>query len=168
MTPRCAFAVLLLAPSLALAQPPPVDTAASTPLTRTAAQAGLLSCAARIEQVSRFLGAGNQMAFQLSLPQPPRDLRMAGAAMEITPPAGASSYASAQFAAAGRGCDAIYQTVTYWPAPCAEIAATRFPGQAPGLPLGPAITTLELGGNARIFLMPAGTTGCISIKTDRI
>lgn len=161
----CVCAALLIARG-AEAQPRTEPVATMT-LTRNAAAAGLLTCAGRIEQIARFLGEGNTLDARFSLPAPPRDRRLAAASMAIAPPAGPASYASAQFAATADGCDAVYETVTYWPSPCADLAAARFAGVPAGPPLGTGMASLMLGGNASMFLMPAGP-GCVVIKTDRI
>ncbi len=106
-----------LAGFAAAADKPPAEAAgmpnAATTMTRAAAQAGILSCAARIDQVSRFLGAGNEVSFLFLLPPPPRDQRLVTSAMEIDNKDAPSAYASAEFAASAQGCGASYQTVTY-------------------------------------------------------
>jgi hypothetical protein len=149
---------------------PPAEAAevpnSATAMTQAAAQAGILSCAARIEQVARFLGAGNQVSFLFLLPPPPRDQRLVAEAMEIDNKDLPSAYASAEFAGSTQGCGASYETVTYWPAPCEEVVAKDFPGVRKAPDLGKSIAALDAGGNARIFLMPAGAAGCVTIKKE--
>lgn len=149
---------------------PPADSASvpnsATAMTQAAAQAGVLSCAERIDQVARFLGAGNQISFLFLLPPPPRDQRLVAAAMEIGNKVAPSAYASAEFAASAQGCGASYETVTYWPAQCDAVVAKYFPGVRKAPALGKSIAALDAGGNARIFLMPAGAAGCITIKKE--
>jgi len=179
---RCAVAGLIAA--LALGGPvvpafaagdqpggaPSAETAnvpnSATAMTQAAAQAGVLSCAGRIEQIARFLGAGNQIDFLFFLPPPPRDQRLVAAAMEIGNNAVPSAYASAEFAASSQGCGASYETVTYWPTACEEVVVKNFPGIPKAAALGKSIAALNAGGNARIFLMPAGAAGCITIKKE--
>ena len=139
---------------------------AATAMTQAAAQAGVLSCAGRIEQVARFLGAGNQIGFLFLMPPPPRDQRLVTSAMEIGNKDVPSAYASADFAASPLGCGASYETVTYWPFQCTEVVTRYFPGVPKAPALGKSIATLDAGGNARIFLMPAGAAGCITIKRE--
>jgi hypothetical protein len=139
---------------------------AATTMTRAAAQAGVLSCAARIDQVSKFLGAGNEVSFLLLLPPPPRDQRLVASAMEIDNKDVPSAYASAEFASSAQGCGASYETVTYWPGKCEDVVAKAFSKVRQVQALGKSIATLDTGGNSRIFLMPAGTTGCITIKKE--
>jgi len=138
----------------------------ATAMTQAAAQAGVLTCAGRIEQIAQFLGAGNQVNFLFLLPAAPRDQRLVAAAMEIGNKAVPSAYASAEFAASTQGCGASYETVTYWPAPCEEVVAKDFPGVRKAPDLGKSIAALDAGSNARIFLMPAGAAGCITIKKE--
>jgi hypothetical protein len=149
---------------------PPAETAAvpnaAAAMTQAAAAAGVLSCAGRIEQVAQFLGAGNQIGFLFLLPPPPRDQRMVAAAMEVANKAVPSAYASADFAASAQACGTSYETVTYWPAACEEVVAKYFPGVGKAPSLGKSIAALDAGGNARIFLMPAGAAGCITIKKE--
>jgi len=135
-------------------------------MTQTAAQAGVLSCAVRIEQVARFLGAGNQISFLFLMPPPPRDQRLVALAMEIANKAVPSAYASAEFAASAQGCGASYETVTYWPVQCEEVVAKYFPEVRKAPALGKSIAALDAGGNTRIFLMPAGAGGCVTIKKE--
>jgi hypothetical protein len=138
----------------------------STTMTRAAAQAGVLSCAARIDQISKFLGTGNEVSFLFLLPPPPRDQRLVTSAMEIDNKNVPSAYASAEFASSAQGCGASYETVTYWPGKCEDVLAKAFPKirQAPAL--GKSIAALDSGDNSRIFLMPAGASGCITIKKE--
>jgi hypothetical protein len=149
---------------------PPAEAAAmpnaATTMTQAAAQAGVLSCAARIDQVSKFLGAGNDVSFLFLLPPPPRDQRLVTSAMEIDNKNVPSAYASADFASSAQGCGVSYQTVTYWPFKCEDVIAKAFPGIHQASALGKSIATLDTGGNSRIFLMPAGTAGCVTIKKE--
>jgi len=100
------------------------------------------------------------------LPPPPRDQRLVTSAMEIDNKSVPSAYASADFAGSAKGCGASYQTVTYWPLTCGDVATKYFSTVRVGPPLGKFIATLDAGGNTRIFLMPAGAAGCITIKKE--
>jgi hypothetical protein len=138
----------------------------TTAMTQAAAQAGVLTCAGRIDQVARFLGAGNQISFLFLMPSPPRDQRLVASAMEIDNKDVPSAYASAEFAPSAQGCGASYETVTYWPVSCEAAVARYFAGVRKAPALGKSIAALDPGGNARIFLMPAGSDGCITIKKE--
>lgn len=161
----------LATPSLAAEKPPAKAVASNAPaaptaMTEAAAKAGILSCAGRIDQISKFLSAGNEVSFLFLLPPPPRDQRLVTSAMEIDNKSVPSAFASADFAATAQGCGASYQTVTYWPLTCGDVFTRYFSKVRQVPPLGKSIATLDVGGNARIFLMPAGAAGCITIKKE--
>jgi hypothetical protein len=107
----------LLGHTFAADKPPVAAPAAKAPampsapsaMTVAAAKAGVLSCAGRIDQVSKFLSAGNEVSFLFLLPPPPRDQRLVTTAMEIDNKSVPSAYASADFAATAQGCGASYQ-----------------------------------------------------------
>jgi hypothetical protein len=138
----------------------------ATAITQAAARAGVLSCAGRVEQVARFLGTGNEVGFLFLLPPPPRDQRMVALTMAIGTKDVSGAYASADFAASPQGCGASYETVTYWPDQCDAVVAKHFAGVRKAPDLGKSIAALDAGGNARIFLMPAGEAGCVTIKKE--
>jgi hypothetical protein len=139
---------------------------APSAMTEAAAKAGVLSCAGRIDQVSKFLGAGNEISFLFMMPPPPRDQRLVTSAMEIDNKSVPSAYASADFAATAQGCGASYQTVTYWPLSCQDVVTRYFSTVRQAPALGRSIATLDGGGSTRIFLMPAGAAGCVTIKKE--
>lgn len=149
-----------------IALPPPA-TGGITLLTQAAVAAGVLACAPRVEQVAKFLTNGVAGSFWLFLPAIARDRHIVSTSMEIETKDAPLAYASADFAPAMQdGCGAIYETVVYWPGKCAEIAARQFPGLPKGRNLGKAVLSLDAGNGARIFLMPAGPSGCVSIKKE--
>jgi hypothetical protein len=164
----------LVVPAFAAGDQPPTAPSAetagvpnsATAMTQVAAQAGVLSCAGRIEQVARFLGAGNQISFLFLMPPPPRDQRLVALAMEIANKDAPSAYGSAEFAASAQGCGASYETVTYWPVQCEAVVAKYFPAVRKAPALGKSFAALDAGGNTRIFLMPAGAAGCVTIKKE--
>jgi hypothetical protein len=142
--------------------------AAPSAMTQAAAQAGVLTCSGRVDQISKFLATGNVVSFLFLLPPAPRDQRMASAAMEVDSPDVQAAYASAEFAASSQGCGASYETVTYWPAKCDDVFAKNYSKVRMAPPLGKSIAALDTGGNSRIFLMPAGPSGCITIKKELV
>ena len=150
----------------ATASAPAAMPGAPSAMTEAAAKAGMLSCAGRIDQVSKFLSAGNEVSFLFLLPPPPRDQRLVTTAMEIDNRSVPSAYASADFAATAQGCGASYQTVTYWPLTCQDVFSKYFSTVRQAPALGKSIATLDAGGSTRIFLMPAGAAGCVTIKKE--
>jgi len=87
--------------------------------------------------------------------------------MEVTTPNGQANYASASFAPnQANGCGALYETVSFAPSRCEEVAAKQFPGSAALGKLGANTLILGIGPSARVFLMPASEKGCIVIKKE--
>jgi hypothetical protein len=147
-------------------QPPPAGGVIS-PITQAAVASGVLACAGRVDQVAKFLTAGVPGNFWLFLPATARDQHIVSTSIEVATKEVPVAYASADFAPGmANGCGAIYESVVYWPGKCAEIAAKNFSGLPKGKNLGKLIRSLDAGGGARVFLMPAGSDGCISIKKE--
>jgi len=136
-----------------------------TPVTQALVSQGVLACASRINQVTSFLGNGNQLgATLLGIPGQP-DQRMVSVSMELLSPDKTSAYASASFAPnQANGCGAVYEAVIYWPQSCDAVAARQFPQAKKLKVLQKSIQSLE-SGPAKVFLMPAGS-GCVSIKKE--
>ncbi|PKN51104.1 MAG: hypothetical protein CVU55_13285 [Deltaproteobacteria bacterium HGW-Deltaproteobacteria-13] len=137
-------------------------------ITQTAVTAGALSCASRINQVANFLTAGSQNVGVLMFLTPNHpDKQLFSVSMEI-PLADASAYASASFAPnQANGCGGMYETVSYWPQKCTELAGNNFGTLKIIGTLSKDITVLNGGELTKIFLMPAGK-GCVSIKKEMI
>lgn len=148
-------------------KPGPVGASTSTvtPVTQAAAKAGVRACLQRIEQFSRFLSSSGQTGVFLFTPPANADQRIFSASMEVLLPGG-QAYASSSFAPVGtEGCGALYETVSWWPNHCAEVARQAFGQLSPGDKLARNIQVLNGADTLRVFLMPAGT-GCVSIKKE--
>lgn len=135
------------------------------PVTQALVSQGVLACASRINQVTSFLGNGNQSAAMLfGIPGQP-DQRMVSVSLELLAPDKSSAYASASFAPnQANGCGAVYEAVIYWPQSCDVVASRQFPQARKLKVLQKSIQPLE-SGPAKVFLMPAGS-GCVSIKKE--
>jgi len=148
------------------AMPPPANGAVNL-ITQAAVASGVLACAARVDQVAKFLTGGVPGNFWLFLPAAARDQHIVSASIEVGNKEVPVAYASADFAPGmANGCGAIYESVVYWPDKCPAVAAKQFGSLQKGPNLGKLILSLDAGGGARVFLMPAGTTGCIAIKKE--
>ena len=146
---------------------PPPATSAISPITQAVVASGVLACAGRVDQVAKFLTSGAQGNFWLFLPSTARDQHIVSASIEVNTKEVPAAYASADFAPGmANGCGAIYESVAYWPEKCTDVAAKHFAVLPKGKNLGKQILSLDPGGSARIFLMPAGAAGCISIKKE--
>lgn len=153
-----------------VASPLPMVAAAEVgpnALTQALVQRGVLSCAARVEQVSRFLGFGSQVGAHLMPPTAPADQRLFSVQMELPAGAGSNSFVDMSFAPQqANGCGATYQTVSFWPDSCETVGSQQFANLKPSLPIQRDVTVLNLSATTKVFLMRAGTAGCISIKKE--
>ena len=144
--------------------PPPVKTT-TNPVTRAAVNAGVLSCASRVNQVSDYLTANSQSGVYIFVPQGNRDRRLFSASFEILTQNASTLYATASFAPnQENGSGAVYDTVEYVDKTCDELAKTVFKDLKHIGVLKKSITMLD-GGNVKVFLMPAGT-GCVVIRKE--
>lgn len=145
--------------------PPPPASGAINLITQAAVASGVLACAARVDQVAKFLTSGVPGNFWLFLPATARDQHIVSTSIEVDTKEVPAAYASADFAPGmANGCGAIYESVVYWQEKCDEVTAKHFAGLPKGKNLGKLIRSLDAGDGARVFLMPAGSGGCISIK----
>ena len=172
----CFACTLLLHSASAQAQTPAVNTtdkSAAAPqassganaVTQAAVQQGVLNCAARINQVSNFLGFSPQAGALLLVPPSQPDQRLLPLAMEVPTESG-GAYVSATFAPnQANGCGAVYDAVVYWPQKCEAVATKQFASLKRTGQLKTSLTVLDGGPATKVFLMPAGS-GCVSIKKE--
>lgn len=159
-------------------QPKPAATTAPQPtadmppanlnaLTQAAWQQGVRKCAARIQQVSQFLGYAPATTGAMFLPSPGQpDNSMLSISMELHQP-DATVYVATTFVPnQANGCGASYDAVVYWPLACADVAKRQFAGTNVMVPMQQSIAVLDNGAASKIFLMPAGPQGCVSIKRE--
>lgn len=148
----------------AVAAPAPANGGANA-VTQAAVQQGVLNCAARINQVSNFLGFGPQAGAVLLVPPSQPDQRLLPLGMEVPTDTG-TAYVSATFAPnQANGCGAAYDAVVYWPQKCEAVATKQFATLKRTGQLKTSITVLDGGPATKVFLMPAGS-GCVSIKKE--
>ena len=96
-------------------------------LTQAVVQAGVLSCASRVEQVTRFAGFGPNTGASLMIPSQPVDLRLFSIQMEISAGVGSSTFVDMNFAPQqANGCGASYEAISYWPQNCEALATSTF------------------------------------------
>ena len=138
----------------------------ANPLTKAFAGKGVTSCAARINQVTNFLGSGGTTGAFLFIPSQKVNQQLVSASMEVVDKDKKSAYMSASFASnQANGCGAVYDAIAWWPNKCEEVASSQFNGKKSIGNLKQSIGVLDLGPTTRVFLMPAGD-GCISIKKE--
>ena len=154
-------------PSAPVSQPVQTTNPSVSAVTQAAVNAGVLSCAGRINQVTNFLSMGSQgTGATLYVPAVDPDRKMISVSLEILNANMPSAYAGASFAPnQANGCGAIYEAVAYWSMKCGEVAAKQFAGLKQSGVMRKEITMLDGGPELKVFLMPAGS-GCISIKKE--
>jgi len=77
------------------------------------------------------------------------------------------AYASATFSPnTAIGCSGMYETVQYWSESCTMVAARMYKGSAPAGPLGSEIAVLNIGPSARVFMIRATASSCVTIKKE--
>lgn len=151
-------------PAQAAALRPTAEPAVNA-VTQAAVQKGVLTCAARINQVSGYLGFNAQAGALLMAPPAQADQRLVPLVLETPTPQG-SAYVSAAFAPnQANGCGATYDAVVWWPDRCDAVAAKAFGSLKSVGKLKKSITVLDGGPATKVFLMPAGP-GCVSIKKE--
>jgi hypothetical protein len=137
------------------------------PFTLAAAQQGVLSCSSRINQVVSALGVSENSGGSWLLPPVQQDQRLAPLVVEMPISLGGSAYISATFAPnQANGCGASVDAVVYWPQSCEDVAKQSYVGLKLLGRLKKDIAVLDGGANIKIFLMPAGAAGCISIRRE--
>lgn len=148
---------------------PAATTPASTPYGIGAQRNGVAKCVGRINQVSGFLiGANANSGMMLTAGTKDANQRIAASVMEIEG-GGVTSFVSSSFApgAGNNECSGTYDAITYWNAPCSQVASSNFNAFKVTRPLLKSVNTLDGGPFAKVFLMPAGA-GCVSIKKEML
>lgn len=136
-------------------------------MTLAAVRQGVLSCAARVQQLTSFIGFGPQAGAHLMAAPVQPDQRLF--AMQIELPAGAAgnSFVDMDFAPnQANGCGASYQAISYWAQGCEVVASTYFAALRKLPALKRDVILLDGGALTKVFLMKAGEQGCISIKKE--
>lgn len=153
-----------------LTEKPAPAVATATPainaLTRAAVDAGGLSCARRVNDLTNYLGQGAAQGGRVFADPAAPDQRPLSLSMELAG-SGQLAYVGATFSPRNGGCDATYEAVVWWPESCNDVARTQFAGLAPRPPLQKQVQSLDGGDALKVFLMPAGS-GCVSIKKEMV
>jgi hypothetical protein len=138
-------------------------------LTRSAVQRGILQCAARVEQVSKFLGFGSQASGLLLAPASPTDQRLFSISMEVPAGATLNTLADMQFAPnQANGCGASYQTISYYAQSCDQMASSLSSQYKAMPPLKRDVAVLDGGPASKVFLIRAGDAGCVVVKKELV
>lgn len=147
--------------------PASLQTPSMNGITRAAANAGVRTCLARMEQTGNFITANTQSKGLLFLPPEDVDRQVTSASYEVQLSNNAVAYASLSVAPTTAGdCDTLYETVAYWPLSCPDVAKNGFPEARQVGFLQQQIMVLQGDANLRVFLMPTGPHGCVAIKKE--
>ena len=65
-------------------------------------------------------------------------------------------------------CSGLYQQVIYWPEPCPALKARVFGAFTNDRPLLARVRQSEASPGLQLYLMPAGPSGCVSVKKELI
>lgn len=156
----------------AVAAPPQAAPQASSrphPITLAAAQQGVLACSGRINQVVNALGVTDKSGVALLLPPAQQDQRLVPLVLEMPTTQGGSAYISATFAPnQANGCGANYDAVVYWPQSCDEVTQQYYASLKLLGRLKKDVVMLDGGVNMKVFLLPAGAAGCVSIRRETL
>ena len=135
-------------------------------LTQTAVQLGALTCAARIQQVTSFLGVTPETRASIRRPANPPDSNNLSLAM-TTQTDGTTAIAMAEFYPSSAGCKASYNLTVNLPQSCDQLRSSGFASLSDANSLSENITVLGDATSLRVILMDAGE-GCTAIKTETI
>ena len=128
---------------------------------------GVRNCAARIDQITNFLTKGTRSSALLFLPEREPDNSMVSVSLEVQGEGIPRAYGSATFSPnTAIGCSGVYETVQFWPESCNSVATKHFKGAVSSGSLGGEIGMFNIGPSARVFLMRATGSSCVSIKKE--
>lgn len=144
-----------------------VNDAGPNGMTRAAVQRGVLNCAARVQQVTQFLGFSPLAGGLLMAPASPVDQRLFSMQMEAPAGAVGNSYMDMTFAPnQANGCGATYESVSYMAQNCTAVASGPYAQLKKLQAIKQDVTVLDGGPTSKVFLMKAGDNGCIVIKKE--
>ena len=159
--------ILWVCQGLAFAAPQQTKEPAVNPLVNAMVGQGVVHCQERVHQVADFLASGSNSGARLLMPTDHLNDHMVSASLEVFN-GSVLFYSNMDFAPlVAYGCDAVFETVTYWPNSCDVIAKTQFKQAQNTGKMRQYISVLTAGSNLQIFLMPAGN-GCVAIKKQAI
>lgn len=158
-----------LAPLASAQAQAPAVAVANTPYAIGAQRKGASKCINRVNQVTSFVTTNtSNSGLVINAPGAEANQKLLASVIEAVDASGNTSFVSTSFAP-GSGpadCSATYDAVTYWPAACSVVASRNFDKFKPAQPLYKNINTLDGGPLAKVYLMPAGAGGCVSIKKE--
>jgi hypothetical protein len=158
--------------AVAAAQAPvrsPLKISPDNPIGLKAQEAGIVDCLPQIANVAQFLTRGSTAQWVLTHGENADRTMFSAtiAAREDATGIGGISNLYATPTGAGR-CNLGYESTIYFPMSCAEAHAQAFANVATSVPLGSDVVEAfrAAGDGGRLYLMPAGPSGCVAVKTE--
>lgn len=144
----------------------PIQTEVVNSLTQTAVQLGALTCAAKIQQVTSFLGVTPETRASFRRPLSPPDRNSLSLVMTIATD-GTTGVAFADFYPVQGGCKAGYSLTVNLPQSCADVRTNGFDALTEENQLADNIKLLIGPNTLRVTLTEAGE-GCNVTKTETL
>ena len=160
------FAFLLMSDSVRAEDSQQIAPVGPNEITIAAVKLGALTCAARVEQVSTFLGFGPNTPVTLRRPLAPAD-QNSFSLSGVLEADGKSVFVVADFFPSPLGCKAIYTVTAHNLEPCETVLSNQYSDLAPGIELADDLRILNGPNTMRIALMGAGEM-CVITKTETI
>lgn len=135
-------------------------------------QLRLTTCAPVFQQAGSFLFENAEVQFVVQ-PLGPDTNRWptvvtAEGSYPAKPGAPAQTRLTTMIVAPAGTCAGLYQQVIYWPEPCATLKTRVFGAFTGDKLLQARVRQSEAGPALQLYLMPAGTNGCVSVKKELI
>lgn len=147
-----------------------VDVPADNHIATQAKDWGVSDCLGRVVTLSDFLTKGASARWLLTRGTNDANKEMFSATIAAKEVASGLAGISNLYASpAGDGrCDAAYQTTVYLPESCSDAHERVFPRFLTRIDLGSEVADAfaTVDGSARLFLLPAGASGCVAVKTE--
>jgi hypothetical protein len=141
-------------------------SASINPITSAAVQMGALTCGARIEQVTNYLGVTADTRAMIHPPQGAPDTVGIGLAMTVTTD-GVTGLATADFFPFAGGCVANYTLVTNFEDSCDAVRARTLSEDAAGTQLGDSATAYNGPNSVRLYFIDR-PSGCTVTKIETV
>lgn len=147
-------------------QATPIQPEVVNNLTQTAVQLGALTCAAKVQQVTAFLGVTPETRASLRRPANPPDRNSLSLVMTIVTD-GTTGLALADFYPTQTGCKASYSLTVNLPQSCEELRRTGFAALTDESQLADNIRLLIGPNTLRVILIGSGAR-CTITKTETL
>ena len=135
-------------------------------ITQQVVRLGAFSCAARVEQVTSYLGFGPDTTITIRTPKNPANQKSLSIALNV-PSIAEDAMAFADFYPLGTDCTATYHLVFTSEEPCETVAAQRFNEFGQPRKVGEKLLLLSSRSGMRVFLHDA-SGGCTITKTETL